>query len=138
MKGFFERLQYKMAAWLEGRYGADNLSSVLTMLGLALILIALFTGLDLVWAFGMGVLLLSAFRTFSRNIPRREAENEAWLNLVSKPKATLSLAQKAWANRATTRYFKCKGCGQVLSVPKGKGTLRITCPKCGTQTQRKS
>ena len=46
-------------------------------------------------------------------------------------------AQK-WTNRKTTRYFKCKGCGQVLSVPRGKGTLRVVCPKCKTETKQKS
>ena len=28
------------------------------------------------------------------------------------------------------RYYKCKECGQELRVPKGKGKIEITCPKC--------
>ena len=138
MRDFLERLRWRMSVWLEGRHGADNFSNALTMLGLALILIYLFTGFDLLWALGMGVLIYATWRTFSKNLPGREAENEGWLKLVGKPRAALSLARKAWTNRATTSYFKCKGCGQVLSVPKGKGRLRVTCPKCGTQTERKS
>ena len=138
MKGFFDRLRWRLSLWLEGRYGADSLSNVLNMVGLALLLIAVLTGLTLLWAFAMGVILLSAFRTFSKNIPQRERENEAWLNLIAKPKEAISLARKAWANRATTEYFRCKGCGAVLSVPKGKGKLRVTCPKCHWQTEKKS
>ena len=138
MRDFLERLRWRMSVWLEGRHGADNFSNALTMLGLALILIYLFTGFDLLWALGMGVLIYATWRTFSKNLPRREAENEGWLKLVGKPRAALSLARKAWTNRATTSYFKCKGCGQVLSVPKGKGRLRVTCPKCGMQTERNS
>lgn len=138
MKGFFDRLRWRLSLWLEGRYGADSLSNVLNMVGLALLLIAVLTGLTLLWAFAMGVILLSAFRTFSKNIPQRERENEAWLNLIAKPKEAISLARKAWANRATTKYFHCKGCGAVLSVPKGKGKLRVTCPKCHWQTEKKS
>ena len=34
--------------------------------------------------------------------------------------------------------FKCKKCGAVLSVPRGKGTLRVVCPKCKTETTKKS
>ncbi len=30
------------------------------------------------------------------------------------------------------------GGGQVLSVPRGKGTLRVVCPKCKTETKQKS
>lgn len=138
MKGFFDRLRWRLSLWLEGRYGADSLSNVLNMVGLALLLIAVLTGLTLLWAFAMGVILLSAFRTFSKNIPQRERENEAWLNLIAKPKEAISLARKAWANRTTTKYFRCKGCGAVLSVPKGKGKLRVTCPKCHWQTEKKS
>ena len=138
MKGFFDRLRWRLSLWLEGRYGADSLSNVLNMVGLALLLIAVLTGLTLLWAFAMGVILLSAFRTFSKNIPQRERENEAWLNLIAKPKEAISLVRKAWANRATTIYFRCKGCGTVLSVPKGKGKLRVTCPKCHWQTEKKS
>lgn len=138
MRNLLERLRWKMSIWLEGRHGADNLSSSLTMIGLALILIYLFTGFDLLWALGMGLFIYATFRTFSKNLSQREAENEGWLRLVGKPRAAFSLAQKAWQNRATTSYFKCRGCGQVLSVPKGKGKLRVTCPKCGTQTERKS
>lgn len=138
MKGFFDRLRWRLSLWLEGRYGADSLSNVLNMVGLALLLIAVLTGLTLLWAFAMGIILLSAFRTFSKNIPQRERENEAWLSLIAKPKETISLARKAWANRTTTKYFRCKGCGAVLSVPKGKGKLRVTCPKCHWQTEKKS
>ena len=138
MKGFFDRLRWRLSLWLEGRYGADSLSNVLNMVGLALLLIAVLTGLTLLWAFAMGIILLSAFRTFSKNIPQRERENEVWLNLIAKPKETISLARKAWVNRATTKYFRCKGCGAVLSVPKGKGKLRVTCPKCHWQTEKKS
>lgn len=138
MRSFFERLQWRLSLWLEGRNGADNLSNMLTMVGLALILIALLLGIPALWAFAMGVLVIATFRTFSKNLPQRERENEAWLKLAAKPREALSLARKAWDNRATTKYFKCKGCGAVLSVPKGKGKLRVACPKCHWQTEKRS
>ena len=28
------------------------------------------------------------------------------------------------------RYFNCPRCRQVVRVPKGKGKISITCPKC--------
>lgn len=68
----------------------------------------------------------------------RDRENAAFERAVEKPRKQLSLARKAWANRKTTRYFTCKGCGQVLSVPRGKGTLRVVCPKCKTESTMKS
>ena len=43
-----------------------------------------------------------------------------------------------WENRDTTKYLKCPNCGQTLSVPKGKGKIRVTCPKCHTKVETKS
>lgn len=27
-------------------------------------------------------------------------------------------------------YYRCRNCGQIVRVPKGKGTVKITCPEC--------
>ena len=79
-----------------------------------------------------------AVKRIARNGEGRDRENAAFERAVEKPRRRLSLARKAWANRKTTRYFTCKGCGQVLSVPRGKGTLRVVCPKCKTESTMKS
>ena len=34
--------------------------------------------------------------------------------------------------------ISCETCGQSLSVPKGRGTLKVTCPKCNHQMRVKS
>ena len=38
----------------------------------------------------------------------------------------------------TYKYFKCKSCGVKLRVPKHKGKITITCPKCRTSFKGKS
>ncbi len=38
----------------------------------------------------------------------------------------------------THAYFKCPKCSTELRVPKGKGKIRITCPKCGEQFVEKT
>ena len=80
----------------------------------------------------------SSFPLLLRNEYKRAGENEAYLRFAAKPKAGVSVAGKAWKNRKTTCYFKCKNCGAVLSVPRGKGKLRVTCPQCHEQTIRTS
>ena len=78
------------------------------------------------------------FRIQSKNLGSRARENEAFLRATEKPRRALSVGRKKWENRETTLYFKCKGCGHELSVPRGKGTLRVVCPKCKTETVKKS
>ena len=115
MKGFLERLQWKLSGMMQGRRGADTFSNFLVVAGIVLL-----------------------FRSYSKNIAARDRENATFERIVEKPRKQLSLMRKKWTNRKTTRYFKCKGCGQVLSVPRGKGTLRVVCPKCKTETKQKS
>lgn len=74
----------------------------------------------------------------SRNYSARRRELEKYQQIMEKPKAWWHLTNKRYENRHTTMYFKCKGCGTILNVPKGKGKLLVTCPKCGTKVEKKS
>ncbi|WP_419052901.1 hypothetical protein [Collinsella stercoris] len=47
-------------------------------------------------------------------------------------------AKKMWKERKTSHFLKCPNCGQIMSVPKGKGKIRVTCPKCHTKIETKS
>ena len=138
MKGFLERLQWKLSAMMLGRRGADTFSNFLVVAGIVLRFASLIPGLDLLSWVALIVLAYSLFRSYSKNIAARDRENATFERIVEKPRKQLSLMRKKWTNRKTTRYFKCKGCGQVLSVPRGKGTLRVVCPKCKTETKLKS
>lgn len=142
MRGFFERLKWKFLNWMEGRNGSDDLTNFLVIVGVVVLLIGLiFSGsifgmiLDFV---ALALFIWAMFRCFSKNVYARQKENDKYLSIIAKPKRTFNLWGKMWKNRKTTKYFKCKGCGQVLSVPRGKGTLRVVCPKCKTETTKKS
>lgn len=138
MRNFFENLSYKLMQFMQGRNGSDRLAQWAFGAGVVFTLLDLFFGSIILSTLGLVCLAYSVFRCVSRNIGARATENarfEAWLR---KPTASVNRARAHWANRSTTKYFKCKQCGQSLSVPKGKGTLRTTCPKCGTQATVKS
>ncbi len=138
MNDFFQRMQWKLMSWMQGRYGNDNLSSFLMGAAIVLMLVSFVFGFDIVWTLSSVLLILVLFRTFSKNITARAKENSTFERVMIKPKHQWDLLNKRWINRKTTQYFKCKNCGQMLSVPRGKGTLRVVCPKCKTETVRKS
>lgn len=138
MKGFLERMQWKMAAWMQGRYGTDSLSNLLVVVALVAMVLSVVPGLDLLSWVALACLAVAMFRSFSKNVGKRAQENESFLRITERPRKWLAHKRIAWKNRKTTLYFTCKNCGQQLSVPRGKGTLRVVCPKCKTETTKKS
>lgn len=113
-----------------GRYGMDQLSNAMFILSIVILVISSITGYGIINALGMVVLVLCYARIFSKNINKRREENMRFLQWWS----PLSTKLRQYVNRVkgykTYRYYKCPKCGQELRVPKGKGRLIITCPKC--------
>lgn len=138
MGGFLDNIKRSLSNFMQGRYGIDSLSTMLIIGGFAITLIGMFTGFNILSYVSLAILVFAVYRSYSKNIGQRSKELAAYQRAVQKPQSWFSLSRKKWVNRKTTRYFKCKECGTVLSVPVGKGTIRTTCPKCKTQTKRKS
>ncbi|NHM15517.1 hypothetical protein GMI69_02365 [Eggerthellaceae bacterium zg-887] len=138
MRNFLDRLGYKLSELMYGRYGVDAFTSFLVVVALAVMFVEILVPSGFLSLASLALLVYAFWRTCSKNASGRAAENRRYEELVRKPKAQVNLMYKRWKNRKTTVYFKCKGCGQVLSVPKGKGTLRVVCPKCRTEVRKKS
>ena len=123
--------------FMYGRYGNDSLNLFLIGTYLVLYLLFVITGLDLLYWLSLVLLVISLFRMLSRNMARRREENAKFL------KATDPFI-KWWRLKRTIhkdkehRYFKCPNCGQQLRVPRGKGTITVTCRSCGASFQEKS
>ena len=153
-----------MQDFMKGRYGVDDLSTALGAVGLVLALLGTLSNARFVSIVALIVIVVALLRAFSKNFPARRRENEQFCALMARvpvigerfkgghggyrpnPSSSRSTnfertkrtAQKMWANRKTTMYFKCKNCGQMLSVPRGKGRIRVKCPKCGNVMEKKS
>ena len=108
--------------FMMGRYGHDRLNMALLIVGLVLSVLSMFVGnklLDLILTLGMYALLtISLVRCFSRNTYKRYQENRKFLLLMDQIKDR------------DNRYYACPKCRQTVRVPKGKGKIAITCPKC--------
>lgn len=128
----------KAARWMMGRYGIDEMTQGLMIFGCLLVVVNFFAGASLLALLSFVAMGYALFRSFSRNIEARQVELSAYRRLMETPKKWWRRANVRWANRSTTLYFTCKGCGAELSVPRGKGKIRVTCPRCGQQTDRRS
>ena len=78
----------------------------------------------------------SFFRILSPNTGKRREENEAFLSFFKGFKTDPAKAERKKQeaeDRKNYAYFKCPECHTSCRVPRGKGKIRIKCPKCGHQ-----
>ena len=83
------------------------------------------------------LMILIFFRMFSKNLPKRRAENQRFWNWWCGIKSRKAGAKARQADK-DHKYFTCKQCKTICRVPVGKGKIIITCPKCGAQIHGKS
>jgi hypothetical protein len=138
MKNFFSNLRTRMELWMSGRYGYDELSYALSGLAVAGMLLSCIPRLRLLYLPALVLWVWVMFRCFSKNVENRRRERAAYLRFTGHIADQFELMWKAWKERKTHRYYRCKQCHTVLRVPKGKGKLKITCPQCHRETVKKT
>lgn len=121
---FFEKLAARLGRLMYGRYGTDALNMVLTA---AAFFCSLFGRSYLLYLLSLALITVVLLRAFSRKIGKRRRENELFTGLF-RPRA----------DAKTHRHFRCPKCAQKVRVPKGKGRIAITCPKCGEKFVKKT
>ncbi|HEX7714417.1 MAG TPA: hypothetical protein VF531_10365 [Bacillota bacterium] len=119
--------------FMMGRYGGDQLSMVLIIFSAILTLIAQLAQLRLLAFIGYVPLGIAVFRMLSRNTSKRSMENYKFAIRMSPVYSWFKKEQNRFRDRKTHKYYTCPKCRQSLRVPKGKGKIIITCPKCKTE-----
>ena len=129
-----ERLQRFMI----GRYGNDQLNQFIFILAIISMVLEIFTRQSLFYTLTLVLLILAYVRVFSRNINKRYEEN---MKFLQKKDAILNKFRKQKyyaAQRRNFHIYTCPQCKQKIRIPKGKGKISITCPKCRTSFIKKS
>ena len=131
-------MREKLRQFMIGRYGTDGLNQFLSIASLVLLLIAIISRVSLFTYLGAALLIFCYYRTFSRNISKRTEENYKFYTLKDRVDNKFKGWKEQWANRKVYHYYRCPQCRQKLRVPRGRGRIQISCPRCGTQFTKKS
>ena len=130
MGRFMDRLKAGFRHFMLGRYGTDKLNMAILTAGVICCVAVMLNPLPPVdialTALSYILMLWAIFRMLSRNTYKRYQENRKYLRLVERLKDR------------EHRYYDCPRCRQVVRVPKGKGKISITCPKCKEKFVRKT
>lgn len=140
--------------FMQGRYGNDQFSQFLMIAGLVLLLVSNLLNLGLLHTLAWVVLIYGYFRIMSRNIAKRQRENMKFMEIKSRFtggggtrtygtwRMNRARKQRDYVRNDTYskyrqeadvenyKYYCCRNCGQIVRVPRGKGTVKIICPKC--------
>lgn len=139
---FLQKIGNAIARFMYGRNGADQLSYATLALAIAADVVQMLVRGS--WARrGLGFvstifLILTLWRMFSKNLGKRRAENQMFLEKVWWPIRRKNQDIQQRKADKDHKYFTCPHCKTVCRVPKGKGNIVITCPKCGGEIRGKS
>jgi hypothetical protein len=134
-RDFTAKLNARFARFMQGRYGMDELAKAQSVfIWIILILSLVFSWVPYL-SFVLSILFWAAiiymyFRVFSKNISKRYTENQKYLYYRSKFFNKRERMKKEHAQKGAYRFFSCPGCKQRVRIPKGRGKICITCPKC--------
>ena len=131
-------MREKLRQFMIGRYGTDGLNQFLSIASIVMLLISLITRVSLFTYVGMVLLILCYYRSLSRNISKRTEENYKYYAVKDRIRNKFSGLKDQWDNRRLYHYYRCPQCRQKLRVPRGRGRIQISCPRCGTQFIKKS
>ena len=116
--------------FMAGRYGSDKLNMAILGAGLVASLLSVWirvVPVNLIfWALSYGLMIWAIFRCLSRNTYKRYRENRWFLQLKDR------------LRDRQNRYFSCPKCRQTVRVPRGKGKIAITCPRCREKFVKKT
>ncbi len=128
------KIKTKLCNFMRGRYGVDQLGQTLMWLSFIVLLPSIFITSNVRYIFNLLfwlIIFYEYFRMFSKNIYKRQAENNWYVNKVNYLKTRFK-------QRKTYRFYNCPKCKTHLRVPRGAGNITITCKKCGHQFDRKA
>ncbi len=130
MRAFLRSIRNGLRNFMIGRYGNDKLNMAILTAGVICCVVGMFIP---VWPVKLaltgvsyGLMFWAIFRCFSRKTYKRYRENRRYLMLLDRIKDRQH------------RYFECPKCHQPVRVPRGKGKISITCPKCKEKFVKKT
>ena len=131
-------LTRRVNEWMRGRNGADALANAFVWVSLLLYIVNIFARLTWLWWLALACLAYAWWRMTSRNIQARTRENEASLSHTGTLRPWLQDTSAAWREARAYKHLKCPKCGQRVRVPRHKGKLLVSCPKCHTKFDARS
>ncbi len=124
--------------FMRGRYGVDQFSFALLISYFIISVLGMIMKNSLIVNLSFIVLIYCWYRILSKKIYKRSSENTWYLQKIYPVRMWFNKKKRHFQDRKVYKYYKCPNCKQELRVPKGKGEITITCPKCHTKFDKRT
>ena len=131
-------MKERMQRFMAGRYGNDQLNQFIFIVAIISMVLEIITRQSLFYTLTLVLLILAYVRVFSRNINKRYEENMKFLQNKDVILNKFCKQKYYAAQRRNFHIYTCPQFKQKIRIPKGKGKISITCPKCRTSFIKKS
>lgn len=131
-------MREKLQRFMMGRYGMDSFSKFMMGAVLVMWILDFFLDTRVLYSWSILLIIYVYFRMFSRNISKHYQENQKFLEIKNKVLARFRSEKSQMKQRKTHHIYKCPTCRQKIRIPRGKGRICITCPKCKTEFTKTS
>lgn len=132
------KFKEKFQQFMYGRYGTDDFSRATLYFSLGMLIISMLFDLPICNTLAFALLVYCYFRMFSRNIYKRAEENRKYLEFKASLLRKFHREKEHALQLKEYRFFKCPTCKQKVRVPRGKGKIKIHCPRCQNDFIKKS
>lgn len=122
-------MKERFRQFMMGRYGADQFSRFIMGCGVVTLILYMILRGSLWYWLTLILLIWNYFRVLSRNHSKRAMENQWYLDLRDRVLGIFRTSRSG-ARDKNFRIYRCPSCHQKVRVPRGKGRISITCPKC--------
>lgn len=127
-------MREKLQRFMYGRYGVDDLNQFLMYATLVLLLIGILVRSSVYNFLVLLLIIFYYYRMMSKNHSKRYEENQRFIKLRDRVTRPFRIRKM---NKGY-HIYTCPSCKQKIRIPKGKGKISITCPKCRTEFTKRS
>lgn len=138
MNNFMQKFRNTLYKIMYGRYGSDEFSKFLLIFSIILFFVSSLFDSKVIYVIAMLLAIYNIFRCYSKDFAKRRQERDLYIFYKNKFASKTSLQRRKWRERKTHSFFACPNCGTIVRVPKGRGKIEITCPKCNTSFIKKT
>lgn len=130
-------MREKIARFLYGRYGNDQLNNFLVGLAFVIIIVNIFLNSSVLVIANYLVLAWALYRMLSKKYQKRRNELNRFLKISRPFRSGWNKVRMRFGDR-DHKYYRCPSCNQTVRVPRKRGKITITCPRCGNKFDKRT